>query len=196
MIYLHNNNVKKFLIIGLGNPGYLYEKTRHNFGFMILDRISEKYFFYFSKKKLGFISEFNHNKKLLFFKPSTYMNRSGIAVKYWMKKEKIVLKNILVISDDIYLDFGNFRLRGKGGNGGHNGLKNIEQEIGTSHYARLRFGINKDHFEKKIDSYVLGNWKDEERNSLSSKLDVGIEIIFSFVKNGLQKTMNMFNRHI
>ncbi|WP_185863232.1 aminoacyl-tRNA hydrolase [Blattabacterium cuenoti] len=189
----------KFLIVGLGNPGHLYEKTRHNFGFMILDRISEKYFFYFSKKKLGFISEFNHNNKLLFFlKPSTYMNRSGIAVKYWMKKEKIVLKNILVISDDIYLDFGNFRLRGKGGNGGHNGLKNIEQEIGTSHYARLRFGvgINKDHFKKKTDSYVLDNWKDEEINDLSYKLDVGIEIIFSFVKNGLQKTMNMFNRHI
>ncbi|WP_242673947.1 aminoacyl-tRNA hydrolase [Blattabacterium sp. DPU] len=138
------HSIEKFLIIGLGNPGYLYRKNRHNLGFMILDQISKKYFFSFSKKKFGFISKFNYDNKLLFFlKPSTYMNQSGIAVKYWMIQEKIILKNIIVISDDIYLNFGRFRLRGQGGSGGHNGLKNIEKEIGTSHYARLRFGIKK-----------------------------------------------------
>lgn len=193
----HFYSIEKFLIIGLGNPGDLYRQTRHNLGFMILDQISKKYFFSFSKKKLGFISEFTYNDKLLFFlKPYTYMNRSGIAVKYWMKKEKIILKNILVISDDIYLNFGSFRIRGKGGSGGHNGLKNIEKEIGTSHYARLRFGIKKKFFDQKIDSYVLGNWKNEEKDCLFSKLDIGIKIIFSFVTNGLQKTMNMFNHHL
>ncbi|WP_262887122.1 aminoacyl-tRNA hydrolase [Blattabacterium cuenoti] len=123
------------------------------------------------------------------------MNRSGIAVKHWIIKEKIIKKNILVISDDIYLNFGNFRLKGKGGSGGHNGLKNIEKEIGTSHYARLRFGINKNFLSKKIDSYVLENWKNEEIEYLFPKLDIGIKIIFSFVKNGLHKTMNRFNRH-
>ncbi|WP_185849205.1 aminoacyl-tRNA hydrolase [Blattabacterium cuenoti] len=194
---MNSHNIEKFLIIGLGNPGYLYKKTRHNLGFMILDQISKKYFFSFSKEKLGLVSEFIYNRKLLFFlKPSTYMNHSGIAVKYWMIKKKIRLKNILIISDDIYLNFGDFRLRGQGGSGGHNGLKNIEKEIGTSHYARLRFGIKKNHFDKKIDSYVLENWKNEEIDSLFYKLDIGIKIIFSFVTNGLQKTMNMFNRHI
>ncbi|WP_341658175.1 aminoacyl-tRNA hydrolase [Blattabacterium cuenoti] len=185
---------EKFLIIGLGNPGYLYRKTRHNLGFMILDQISKKYRFSFSKKKLGFISEFNYNDKLLFFlKPSTYMNRSGESVKYWMIKEKIILKNILIISDDVYLNFGRFRLKEKGGSGGHNGLKNIEIKMGTTHYARLRFGIKKNHFDQKIDSYVLENWKNEEIDDLFSKLDIGIKIIFSFVTNGLKKTMNQFN---
>ncbi|WP_185860697.1 aminoacyl-tRNA hydrolase [Blattabacterium cuenoti] len=195
--HLYNcKNIEKFLIIGLGNPGCLYKKTRHNLGFMILDQISKKYFFSFSKKKFGFIYKFIYNGKLLFFlKPTTYMNNSGISVKYWMIKEKILLKNILVISDDIYLNFGSFRLRKKGGSGGHNGLKNIEKEIGTSHYTRLRFGIKKNHFYKKVDSYVLGNWKKEEMNYLFSRLDIGIEIIFSFIINGLQKTMNMFNRY-
>jgi peptidyl-tRNA hydrolase len=191
----YSYNIEKFLIIGLGNPGFLYKKTKHNLGFIILDKMSKKYFFSFSKKKLGYISEFRYDNKLLFFlKPYTYMNHSGVAVKYWMEKEKITLKNILIISDDIYLNFGNFRIKGKGGSGGHNGLKNIEKEIGTSNYARLRFGIKKDHFDKKIDSYVLENWKNEEIDYIYSKLDIGIKIIFSFVTNGIQKTMNMFNR--
>ncbi|WP_185867125.1 aminoacyl-tRNA hydrolase [Blattabacterium cuenoti] len=197
MIHLHP--IEKFLIIGLGNPGYLYKRNRHNLGFMVLDQISKKYLFSFSKKKLGFISQFIYNNKLLFFlKPSTYMNRSGLAVKYWMIKEKIILENILIVSDDIYLNFGNLRLRGKGGNGGHNGLKNIEKEIGTSCYARLRFGIKPNHFDRnnqRIDSYVLENWKNEEIDYLFTKLDIGIKIILSFVTNGLQKTMNMFNCH-
>ncbi|WP_185858505.1 aminoacyl-tRNA hydrolase [Blattabacterium cuenoti] len=184
--------MEKFLIVGLGNPGNLYEKTRHNLGFFILDKIAKKYFFSFSKKKLGYISKLNYDKKLLFFlKPSTYVNHSGKAVKYWMIKEKVFLNNILVISDDIYLDFGKFRLKGKGGSGGHNGLKSIEKEIETYHYARLRFGI-KNNFENKID-YVLSNWTDQEMDYLLNQLDVGLKIVFSFVENGLKSTMNLFN---
>ncbi|WP_185852756.1 aminoacyl-tRNA hydrolase [Blattabacterium cuenoti] len=186
--------MKKFLITGLGNPGFLYQKTRHNLGFLILDKISEKYFLSFSINELGFISKLIYKEKLLFFlKPSTYVNESGKSVKYWMNKKKISLENILVISDDIYLNFGNIRLRGKGGNGGHNGLKSIEKELGTSHYARMRFGI-KNHFyqDNKID-YVLGNWKEEELKILFNRLEISVEIIFSFVLNGLQKTMDLFN---
>ncbi|WP_185878425.1 aminoacyl-tRNA hydrolase [Blattabacterium cuenoti] len=186
--------MKKFLITGLGNPGVLYQKTRHNLGFLILDKISEKYFLSFSIKKLGFISKFIYKEKLLFFlKPSTYVNESGKSVKYWMNKKKISLENILVISDDIYLNFGNIRLREKGGDGGHNGLKSIEKELGTSHYARMRFGI-KNHFyqDNKID-YVLGNWKEEELKILFNRLEISVKIIFSFVLNGLQKTMDLFN---
>ncbi|WP_185876814.1 aminoacyl-tRNA hydrolase [Blattabacterium cuenoti] len=185
--------MNKFLITGLGNPGCLYEKTRHNFGFFILDQIAKKNLIFFIKKKLGFISEFTFSgKKIFLLKPSTFINNSGLSVKYWMIKKKVLLKNVLIISDDIYLNFGKFRLRGKGGNGGHNGLKSIEKEIGTSNYARLRFGI-KNFSNKRIDSYVLENWKREEINSLFTKLDEGIKIIFSFVENGLQKTMNLFN---
>ncbi|WP_185872204.1 aminoacyl-tRNA hydrolase [Blattabacterium cuenoti] len=185
----------KFLIIGLGNPGFFYEKTRHNLGFFILDQISKKYSIFFSKKKLGFISEFIYDhKSIIFLKPSTWMNNSGISVKYWMIQKKILLKNILIISDDIYLNFGDFRLKSQGGSGGHNGLKSIEKEIGTSHYARLRFGIN-NHFKKKINYYVLENWKNEEIDYLLSKLDIGMKIIFSFIKNGIQKTMNIFNNN-
>ncbi|WP_317168079.1 aminoacyl-tRNA hydrolase [Blattabacterium cuenoti] len=124
------------------------------------------------------------------------MNCSGISVKYWINKEKIDYKNILIISDDIYLHFGNLRLRGKGGDGGHNGLKNIEKELGTSHYARLRFGIKNNNFSSKVN-YVLENWDKEEYKKLSQKLfSIGIDIIFSFIENGLQKTMNLFNKKL
>ncbi|WP_185869593.1 aminoacyl-tRNA hydrolase [Blattabacterium cuenoti] len=189
--------MEKFLITGLGNPGNLYQKTRHNLGFLVLDKIVKKYYLSFSKKKLGFISEFNYNKKkqLFFLKPYTYVNNSGIAVKYWMIKEKILLKNILIISDDIYLNFGNFRLKGKGGSGGHNGLKSIEKEINTSHYARLRFGIKNNKEKKEKIDYVLSNWKIKEIDYLFSRLDIGIQIIFSFITNGLEQTMNLFNKN-
>ncbi|WP_201260228.1 aminoacyl-tRNA hydrolase [Blattabacterium punctulatus] len=193
MIMRNNVKMDKFLIIGLGNPGNLYKKTRHNLGYFILDKISEKYLFSFYKKKLGFLSEFIfYEKRIFFLKPSTYVNESGLSVKYWMNKKKILLKNILIISDDIYLNFGSLRLRGKGGNGGHNGLKSIEKELKSSHYARLRFGIKND-FSKKID-YVLGIWKENELKDILNKLEISINIIFSFILNGLQKTMNLFNK--
>ncbi|AWU43516.1 aminoacyl-tRNA hydrolase [Blattabacterium sp. (Cryptocercus kyebangensis)] len=183
----------RFLITGLGNPGKLYQKTRHNLGFFILDQISEKYFFSFSQKKLGSLSEFIFQEKQIFFlKPSTYVNESGLSVKYWMNKKKILLKNILIISDDIYLNFGNIRLRGKGGDGGHNGLKSIEKELKSSHYARLRFGIKND-FSKKIN-YVLGIWNKNELKNILNRLEISINVIFSFTLNGLQKTMNLFNK--
>ncbi|WP_185864448.1 aminoacyl-tRNA hydrolase [Blattabacterium cuenoti] len=190
------NKSEKFLIIGLGNPGNIYQNTRHNIGFMILDQFSKSHSFSFSKDKLGLVSKLNYENKIIFFlKPSTYINYSGKSVKYWMIKKRILLKKILVISDDIYLDFGMFRLREKGGDGGHNGLKNIEKEIGTSNYARLRFGIKKS-FKKKIEDYVLSHWKNEELKFLIPKLDLGTRIILSFVKDGLQNTMNKFNNKI
>ncbi|WP_185872742.1 aminoacyl-tRNA hydrolase [Blattabacterium cuenoti] len=191
---IHKNDIK-YLIIGLGNPGIIYNYTRHNIGFFILDKISEKYSFTFIKKKLGFVSSIlsYKNKKIFFLKPYTYINESGLAVKYWMKKEKVSLNNILIILDDIYLDFGTFRLKGKGGNGGHNGLKSIEKELKTDHYARLRFGIKNDLFiTNKID-YVLGNWYQHELKYILKKIDISMDIIFSFVVNGLIYTMNIFN---
>ncbi|WP_185873827.1 aminoacyl-tRNA hydrolase [Blattabacterium cuenoti] len=185
---------EKFLIIGLGNTGDIYHKTRHNLGFFILDKILEKYLLIFSKKKLGFISEYIYKEKKIFFlKPLTYVNESGVSVKYWMNKENISINNILIISDDIYLKFGYIRLRGKGGDGGHNGLKNIEKELGSSHYPRIRFGIQNNLYIKKKIDYVLGNWKKQELKNIDSKLEIVIQIIFSFVGNGLQKTMNLFN---
>ncbi|WP_185882915.1 aminoacyl-tRNA hydrolase [Blattabacterium cuenoti] len=188
----------KFLVVGLGNPGISYEKTRHNIGFMILDQISKTFFFSFQKKKLGYISKFNYDKKLIFFlKPSTYMNFSGQSVKYWMIREKILLENILIISDDIYLQFGMIRLKGRGGSGGHNGLKNIEKELNTSKYARLRFGIGFHDCllkKRKKEFYVLGEWNKQNMLFLLSKSNKSIKIIFSFITNGLQKTMNLYNK--
>ncbi|AER40847.1 MAG: aminoacyl-tRNA hydrolase [Flavobacteriales bacterium] len=185
--------MEKFLITGLGNPGSLYRNTRHNLGFLIINRIAEKYLLSFSRKKFGYVSEFTYKKKILLLKPSTYVNDSGLSVKYWMNKEKIPLKNILIISDDIYLNFGNIRLRGKGGDGGHNGLKSIEKELRTSHYARIRFGIKNDRWMKEKIDYVLGIWSEEELKNIFDKLEISIHIIFSFILNGLQKTMNLFN---
>ncbi|WP_185855497.1 aminoacyl-tRNA hydrolase [Blattabacterium cuenoti] len=189
--------MEKFLIVGLGNHGVIYKKTRHNLGFLVLDKISDKYSFFFKKKELGFISKFNYLNNIIFFlKPTTYVNNSGKSVKYWMIKKNIPIKNILIISDDIYLKFGLIRLRGKGSSGGHNGLKNIEEEIKNSSYARLRIGIKNnfiDNNNKRNKDYVLENWKKEEFGILFYKLETSIKVIFSFVINGLQKTMNLFN---
>lgn len=189
---------KKFLIVGLGNPGFFYKKTRHNLGFLILDKIAEKKNIFFLKKKLGFISILKYNEKLIFFlKPSTYINNSGISVKYWIKKEKILLSNILIISDDIYLKFGIIRLRRKGSSGGHNGLKSIENEINTNLYTRLRFGIGNKNNSINMKEYVLKNWSNKEFFILKNKkINNIINIIFSFIFYGLQETINSFNKII
>ncbi|WP_185877875.1 aminoacyl-tRNA hydrolase [Blattabacterium cuenoti] len=187
--------MKKFLIIGLGNPGANYYKTRHNIGFFILDKISKKYNVSFIERKLGFISKLEFdNKSIILLKPTTYMNHSGKSIFFWIKKENIYIKNILVISDDIYLKFGIIRLRKKGRSGGHNGLKSIEKEIKTSNYSRFKFGIgteNKNLKEVNYHNYVLNNWKKEELDILDSKSNKIIEIIFSFIINGLNNTINL-----
>jgi PTH1 family peptidyl-tRNA hydrolase len=186
--------MKKFLIVGLGNIGAEYVNTRHNIGFKVLDHFAKKEGLTFSTVKLGALAEFKiKGRTLLLLKPNTFMNLSGKAVKYWMEKENIPKENILVITDDLNLSFGTIRIKGKGTDGGHNGLKNIQLLLNSSEYPRYRFGIS-DEFKKgqQID-YVLGNWDDIEKAKLPERLEVASEIIQSFALAGLNTTMNTFN---
>lgn len=189
-----NSQMKKFLIVGLGNIGSEYANTRHNIGFKILDYFANKENLSFQTVKLGDLAEHSiKGRKLLFLKPNTYMNLSGKAVKYWMEKENIEKENIFVITDDLNLSFGTIRIKSKGSDGGHNGLKNIQQTLNSTEYPRFRFGIS-DQFKKgqQVD-YVLGEWNDEEKLKLPERLEVAKKAIESFVLAGLQITMNEFN---
>lgn len=186
--------MKKFLIVGLGNIGTEYVNTRHNIGFKILDYFANKESIAFQTLKLGDLAECKIKGRTLFLlKPNTYMNLSGKAVKYWMDKENISKDNVLIITDDLNLPFGSIRLKGKGSDGGHNGLKNIQLLLNTVEYPRFRFGIS-DAFKKgqQID-YVLGEWDDQEKEKLKERLEVASDIIKSFALAGLNNTMNQFN---
>ncbi|MCF6297336.1 MAG: aminoacyl-tRNA hydrolase [Flavobacteriaceae bacterium] len=186
--------MKKYLIVGLGNIGSDYENTRHNIGFKILDKIATKEDVTFENKKLGAISKFRFKgRTFIMLKPSTYMNLSGKAVKYWMTKERISLENTLIICDDLNIYFGAFRLKAKGSAGGHNGLKSINEILQTQNYSRFRFGVG-DEFKKgnQVD-YVLGKWNDDETLKLPERLDKAVELIKSFGTAGLNNTMNAFN---
>jgi PTH1 family peptidyl-tRNA hydrolase len=186
--------MKKFLIVGLGNIGAEYVNTRHNIGFKIVDHLAKTEALTFEVAKLGMISEFKtKGRTLLLLKPNTYMNLSGKAVKYWMEKENIPKENVLVITDDLNLSFGTIRIKPKGTDGGHNGLKNIQLLLNSSEYPRFRFGIN-DEFKKgqQVD-YVLGEWDEIEKIKLPERLDIAIEIIKSFALAGIETTMNSFN---
>ncbi|PRX57346.1 aminoacyl-tRNA hydrolase [Flagellimonas meridianipacifica] len=186
--------MKKFLIVGLGNIGPDYEETRHNIGFMILEHLAEQEGFSFETDKLGAVGTFKHKgKSVLCLKPSTYMNLSGKAVKYWMEKEKIPLENVLIVTDDINLPFGTLRLKIKGSDGGHNGLKNIQDLLQTTQYPRFRFGISANFGKGRQIEYVLGKWNEEERASLPERLDKASELVRSFVFAGAKNTMNQFN---
>ena len=190
----NEDRMKKFLIVGLGNIGDKYQNTRHNIGFKILDFIAEAEGLTFETQKLGDIA--NHKIKgrsLILLKPSTYMNLSGKAVLYWLTKEKIPLENLLIITDDLNLPFGTLRLKVKGSDGGHNGLKDIQDKLNTIKYNRFRFGIS-DAFSKgrQID-YVLGEWSEEEVDKLPERLTKSSELIKSFVLSGVNTTMNTFN---
>ncbi len=185
---------KKFLIVGLGNIGAEYVNTRHNIGFKIVDYVASKQGVSFETAKLGAVAEFTiKGRKLILLKPNTYMNLSGKAVHYWMQKENIAKENILVITDDLNLAFGTIRIKGKGTDGGHNGLKNIQLILNTSEYPRFRFGIS-DEFKKgqQVD-YVLGEWNDIEKEKLSERFEVAKQIVESFALSGLNETMNSFN---
>lgn len=189
-----NQIMKKYLIVGLGNIGDKYENTRHNIGFKILDYFCSKEEVTFSTDKLADRAEYNLKGRLfIFIKPNTYMNLSGKAVQYWLQKENIPLENLLVITDDLNLSFGTLRIKTKGSDGGHNGLKDIQDKLGTINYNRFRFGIS-DSFSKgrQID-YVLGEWTDEEQEKLPERLSKSMEIIKSFVLSGMNNTMNSFN---
>ena len=185
----------KSLIAGLGNIGSEYEGTRHNIGFDILDKLCERAEQKFSTESLGDIAEVKFKgRTLVLLKPSTYMNRSGKAVRYWMQKAKIPRENLLVVVDDLNLDFGKIRIRGKSSDGGHNGLRDIDEVLGDNNYARLRFGIGSNFSKGKQVDFVLGQWSAEEQQELGPLLDKSVEAIKSFCAVGLQQTMNQFNR--
>jgi len=184
----------KYLIVGIGNKGEEYKETRHNVGFKIVEKIAEKTDAPFSTANFGWMAEGKYKgRKVFLLKPDTYVNFSGNAVRYWMQKENIPLENLLIITDDLMLPFGTLRLKGKGSDAGHNGLKNIQQILNTQNYARLRFGISSDFSEGKQVDYVLGTWSDEEKEKLSERIEKFSEAALSFVFAGLQNTMNTFN---
>ena len=186
--------MKKFLVVGLGNIGEEYVETRHNIGFKILDSLSTEEDFTFETAKLGDVGTFKvKGRSILCLKPSTYMNRSGKAVKYWMDKENIPLENVLIITDDINLSFGTIRLKTKGSDGGHNGLKDVQQYLLTTNYNRLRFGVGSDFGKGKQIDYVLGEWNQEEKEALVERYERVNALIRSFVLSGVNRTMNEYN---
>ena len=189
-----NIPMKKFLIVGLGNIGSEYANTRHNIGFKILDYIANQEGISFQTVKLGEVAELKiKGRTLLLLKPNTYMNLSGKAVKYWLEKENIEKENMLVITDDLNLSFGTIRIKNKGSDGGHNGLKNIQLLLNSTEYPRFRFGIS-DAFKKGQQvNYVLGEWDTEEKEKLKERLEISSKIIKSFALAGLNNTMNEFN---
>lgn len=186
--------MQKFLIVGLGNIGTEYEQTRHNIGFKIVEHLATKKEQPFITLKLGALTQFNYKgRKFYLLKPSTYMNLSGKAVKYWMEKESIPTENLMVICDDINLPFGTIRIKPSGSDGGHNGLKSINEHLNTSQYVRFRFGIGAEFSKGQQSNYVLGEWSETELEKLPERLNKAIEVITSFGTAGINNTMNTFN---
>ncbi len=186
--------MKKFLIVGLGNIGAEYVNTRHNIGFKILDFLAQKEGISFETAKLGALAEYKFKGRTFFLlKPNTYMNLSGKAVQYWLDKEKIPIENLLVIADDLNLAFGTIRIKPKGSDGGHNGLKNINLILNTQNYSRFRFGISDEFKKGQQVNYVLGDWDEAEKAKLPERLALASEIIKSFGTAGLENTMTSFN---
>lgn len=186
--------MKKFLIVGLGNIGAEYVNTRHNIGFKVVDFIAKEANVDFQTVKLGTLAEVKlKGRTLLLLKPNTYMNLSGKALQYWMEKEKIEKENVLVITDDLNLPFGTIRIKPKGSDGGHNGLKSIQAILGITDYPRFRFGISDEFKKGQQADYVLGNWTDEESEALKERLSVSAEAVKSFVLSGLGNTMTAYN---
>lgn len=186
--------MKKFLIVGLGNIGAEYDNTRHNVGFQILNQLAEKNNAIWETKKLALFTTIKKKgKQFVLIKPTTFMNRSGKAVRYWALQEKIPLENILILTDELHLPFGTIRLKGKGSPAGHNGLKDIENQLNTPNYARLRFGIGQE--KKAFDQvkFVLDSWEIFELKDLPERIDLCTEAVMSFGIEGLQNTMNKFN---
>ena len=196
LIKTHNPEdvMKKLLIVGLGNIGEQYDNTRHNIGFKIVDELAKDKEVKFETVKLGDCCEFRHKgKKFIMLKPSTYMNLSGKAIKYWMQQEKITIDNLLVVTDDINIDFGTIRIKAKGSDGGHNGMKDIQEKLGTTKYPRFRFGVGSGFSKGKQVDYVLGKWSADEESQLIERLPVATKAILSFGTDGLNNTMNNYN---
>ena len=183
----------KYLIVGLGNPGAEYVGTRHNTGYMVLDAFAEASNTAFEDRRYGFVAETSlRGRKLFLLKPTTYMNLSGNAVRYWMQKENIEQSRLLVVVDDLSLPLGTFRLKGNGSNGGHNGLGHIQQLIGQN-YARLRMGIGNEFSRGQQIDYVLGRFAEEEQKLLQPAVETAVDVIKSFVLAGIDITMNQYN---
>ncbi len=184
----------KYLIAGLGNFGEQYANTRHNIGFMVLDTLAGVSNISFEDRRYGFVTNYRYRSRTcVLLKPTTYMNLSGRAVNYWLQKEKIPLENLFVIVDDLALPFGTVRIRARGGDGGHNGLYNISQVLGTQAYARLRFGIGGDYGSGDQVGYVLGELSPEEKQVLPERIDRVVDSVRSFVTVGIERTMNLYN---
>ncbi|MEQ8625463.1 MAG: aminoacyl-tRNA hydrolase [Vicingaceae bacterium] len=184
----------KYLIVGLGNIGSDYENTRHNIGFNTLDAFAKASNVVFEPNRLADTATTKHKgRTLLLIKPTTFMNLSGKAVNYWMQAEKIPLERVLIITDDIALPFGSLRLKGKGSDGGHNGLKNIQEILGTQNYARLRFGVGSEFSKGTQVQYVLGKWDEEEAMKLPERIEKCVQIIAAFTTNPLARVMSDFN---
>lgn len=187
--------MEKYLIVGLGNVGSEYDLTRHNTGFMVLDAFAKASNIVFEDRRYGFVAETSiKGRKVTLLKPSTYMNLSGNAVRYWMNKENIPLEHLLVIVDDLALPLGTLRLKPAGSNAGHNGLGNIQSVIGTDRYCRLRVGIGNDFPRGMQVQWVLGRYDDEDIRVLEPKIETACEMIKSFVLAGVDFTMNAFNK--
>ena len=185
----------KYLIVGLGNIGDEYADTRHNIGFIVADAIAQSLKGSFETGRLASVARLSlKGRTLVVIKPSTYMNLSGKSVRYWMQKEDIPIENILVIVDDLALPLGALRLKGKGSDGGHNGLISIIETLESSEFARLRIGIGNDFAKGYQVDYVLGRWSAEETKTLIPRVDMAVDLIKSFVLTGLERTMNYFNK--
>jgi len=183
----------KYLIAGLGNIGPDYEQTRHNIGFMVLDAFAKASNAVFEDRRYGFVTEMRlRNKSLILLKPSTFMNLSGNAIRYWLQKEKIETEHLLVVVDDLALPFGTLRLKSKGSDAGHNGLRHIQELIGQ-HYPRLRFGIGNDFPRGAQVNYVLEEFSPEEKLRLPERMETAVDIIRSFCLAGVQTAMNQYN---
>ncbi len=184
----------KYLIVGLGNIGSEYANTRHNIGFKVLDALAEASSTSFVSERYGSVATIKHRgRTLILLKPSTYMNLSGKAVKYWMDKERIPIEKIMVVVDDLALPFCKIRIRKSGSDAGHNGLKNINELLSTQGYIRMKMGIGSDFAKGFQVDYVLGEWSKEETLSLPERLEKAGEAIKSFTAIGIERTMNFFN---
>ena len=186
--------MKKYLIVGLGNIGEKYDNTRHNIGFKILDELAKDHDVKFETEKLGDVTQFRFKgRTFILLKPSTYMNLSGKAVKYWMTKEKVSVENLLIVTDDLNIDFGTIRLKGKGSDGGHNGLKDIQEKLNTTKYPRFRFGVGANYSRGRQVDFVLSEWSKDETSELIERIPVACNLITSFGTAGMANTMSNFN---
>ena len=184
----------KFLIAGLGNIGSEYEHTRHNVGFDVVEHLAREAGASFTTGRYAAVCEMRHKgKTFILIKPSTYMNLSGNAVRYWMQEEKIPLENVMIVTDDLALPFGRIRIRARGSDGGHNGLKHIQATLNTDQYARLRFGVGNNFNKGHQVDYVLGKWSDEEKKTLDECIKFAANACLSFGLVGIERTMNFFN---